>query len=166
MWKKRKKKKILGQRPGTFIITRAPVRLSALVLVPWAPVLERQCVKGQVTSAHAGRLHYERENMCLGTCITTTHLTFPLRYLIDISKHEHGRTSLVVQWLTPHTPSAGGTGSIPGLGTKIPHAARCGQKKNKIKQKYFKNYEHGHSRTNNFAFQLHSSLNLGHLSKC
>ena len=46
-------------------------------------------------------------------------------------------TSLVVQWLTLHTPSAGGPGSIPGQGTiyqmlqlrvrmlqlKIPHAA-------------------------------------------
>ncbi|TEA37484.1 hypothetical protein DBR06_SOUSAS8810006, partial [Sousa chinensis] len=45
--------------------------------------------------------------------------------------------SLVVQWLTVHTPNAGGPGSIPGQGTrshmpqlrvlmlqlKIPHAA-------------------------------------------
>ena len=40
-------------------------------------------------------------------------------------------TSLVVQWLRLHSPSAGGTGSIPGQGTsshiyastKSPHAA-------------------------------------------
>ena len=31
-------------------------------------------------------------------------------------------TSLVVQWLRLHTPNAGGLGSIPGLGTKIPQA--------------------------------------------
>ena len=43
-------------------------------------------------------------------------------------------TSPVVQWL--RLPSnAGGAGSITGLGTKIPHAARCGQKqKNKQKE--------------------------------
>ena len=33
-----------------------------------------------------------------------------------------GRYSLVVQWLELHTFTAGGTGSISGQGTKIPHA--------------------------------------------
>ena len=37
--------------------------------------------------------------------------------------------SLVVQWLGLHTSAAGGTGSISGQGTKIPHALRCSQKK-------------------------------------
>ena len=32
------------------------------------------------------------------------------------------RISLVVQWLRLCTPNAGDTGSIPGWGTKIPHA--------------------------------------------
>ena len=40
-------------------------------------------------------------------------------------------TFLEVQWLRLHTPNAGGTGSIPGRGSKIPHAMRCGQKKKK-----------------------------------
>ena len=31
--------------------------------------------------------------------------------------------SLVVQWLRLHASTAGGMGSIPGRGTKIPHAA-------------------------------------------
>ena len=31
--------------------------------------------------------------------------------------------SLAVQWLGLHTSTAGGTGSIPGWGTKIPQAA-------------------------------------------
>ena len=33
------------------------------------------------------------------------------------------RTSVAIQWLRLHVPSAGGTGSIPGWGTEIPHAA-------------------------------------------
>ena len=39
-------------------------------------------------------------------------------------------TSLVVQRLRLRASTAGGTGSIPGRGTKIPHAAWRGQKKN------------------------------------
>ena len=40
-------------------------------------------------------------------------------------------TSLAVQWLGLCAPNAGGTGSIPGRGTKIPHAAQCSLKKKK-----------------------------------
>ena len=36
--------------------------------------------------------------------------------------------SLVVQWLRPHTFNAGGTGSIPDQGTKIPHTSWHSQK--------------------------------------
>ena len=36
-------------------------------------------------------------------------------------------TSLVVQWLRLHVPTAGGMGSILGQGTKIPHASWFGQ---------------------------------------
>ena len=39
------------------------------------------------------------------------------------------RTSLVVQWLRLCASMAGGTGLIPGWGTKIPHAAWHSQKK-------------------------------------
>ena len=38
-------------------------------------------------------------------------------------------TSLVVQRLRLRASSAGDAGSIPGRGTKIPHAARHGQNK-------------------------------------
>ena len=38
-------------------------------------------------------------------------------------------TSLVAQWVRLRAPNAGGPGSIPGQGTKIPHAMPCGQKK-------------------------------------
>ena len=47
----------------------------------------------------------------------------------------HG-TSLVVQWLRLHIPHAGGTGSIPSRGTKIPHAKRRGRKKKKGLQSF------------------------------
>ena len=36
-------------------------------------------------------------------------------------------TSLVVQRLRLHAFDAGDVGSIPGLGTKIPHAVQCSQ---------------------------------------
>ena len=35
--------------------------------------------------------------------------------------------TLVVQWLRPHTPNAGGMGSIPGGRTKVPYATRHSQ---------------------------------------
>ena len=35
----------------------------------------------------------------------------------------------MVQWLRLPAPTAGGTDSIPGGGTKIPHATRCWGKK-------------------------------------
>ena len=41
--------------------------------------------------------------------------------------------SLVVQWLRLCASTAGDAGSIPGQGTKIPHAGRHCQIKNKIK---------------------------------
>ena len=47
-------------------------------------------------------------------------------------------TSLVVQWLRLHASTAVGAGSIPGQGTKIPHATQHGQtKKEKEKEKRY-----------------------------
>ena len=37
--------------------------------------------------------------------------------------------SLEFQWLRCHASTAGGIGSIPGQGTKIPHATQSSQKK-------------------------------------
>ena len=42
--------------------------------------------------------------------------------------------SPVVQWLGLSALTAGGPGSIPGPGTKIPQAMRCGKKKKKVHQ--------------------------------
>ena len=39
------------------------------------------------------------------------------------------RTSLAVQWLRLDASNAGGLDSILGLGTRIPRAMGCGQKK-------------------------------------
>ena len=44
------------------------------------------------------------------------------------SKITEKRDSLEVQWLRLHASNAGGEGSVPGWGTKIPHATRHGQK--------------------------------------
>ena len=41
------------------------------------------------------------------------------------------RTSLAVQWLRFHASNAGGMGSIPDLGIKIPHAMWPSKKKKK-----------------------------------
>ena len=51
-----------------------------------------------------------------------------------VSKKSLPGTSLVVQWLRLHASNARSTGSIPGQGTKIPHATRCGQKTKKTNE--------------------------------
>ena len=45
------------------------------------------------------------------------------------SKGTLPETSLAFGWLRLRSPTAGGTGSIPGRGAKIPEAARCGPRK-------------------------------------
>ena len=52
------------------------------------------------------------------------------RYCICVKKHCVGN-SLVVQWLGLCAFTAESLGSVPGWGTKIPQAVRCGQKKKK-----------------------------------
>ena len=49
-------------------------------------------------------------------------------------KNDVTRTSLAVQWLRPHASFAGGRGSIPGQGAKIPQIVWQGQKKKSILQ--------------------------------
>ena len=41
----------------------------------------------------------------------------------------------MVQWLRLLAVNAGGTGSIPGRGTKVPRATWCGPKKKKKKKR-------------------------------
>ena len=49
-------------------------------------------------------------------------------------------TSLAVQWLRLCASTAVGAGSIPGQGTKSPHAAWCSQKKKKKNTTVFGGY--------------------------
>ena len=44
-------------------------------------------------------------------------------FTVKESKEREDDTSLVVQWLRPHAPNAGGTSSIPVQGTKSLHVA-------------------------------------------
>ena len=44
-----------------------------------------------------------------------------------LQQNNTSRTSLVVQQLKLLASNTGGVGLIPGQGTKIPHAERCGQ---------------------------------------
>ena len=53
----------------------------------------------------------------------------------DPHKTPDAGTLVVVRWLRLHAASAGDLGSIPGQGTKISHAAQCGQKIKKINLK-------------------------------
>ena len=45
---------------------------------------------------------------------------------------------MVVQWLRLHASNLGGVGSIPGQGTKIPHAKRCIQTNIRLEAKLLK----------------------------
>ena len=70
------------------------------------------------------------QSQCLATWVashgnTTQHTTLDRLFL----RRNNSGTSLVVQWLELCTSTAGGTGLIPGWGTKIPHSTWCSQKK-------------------------------------
>ena len=61
-------------------------------------------------------------------------IPFGQLYFQEVLKFSDGN-SLMVQWLGFRPSTAGGTGLIPGGGTKIPHAKWHGQKKEKGKRK-------------------------------
>ena len=60
-----------------------------------------------------------------------SHPLFTLRQRDTLIRTVGVGTSLADQWLRLHASTVGGVGLIPGEGTKIPHAMRCSQKKNK-----------------------------------
>ena len=55
-------------------------------------------------------------------------------------KNYNFRTSLAVQWLGLQASTAGGTGLIPGRGTRILHGMQCGQKNNNNNNKKLQLY--------------------------
>ena len=61
-----------------------------------------------------------------------------MNILLAAVKEENLGNFLVVQWLGPRTSTAGGTGSIPGQGTKIPQAVQPKKKKKRKKEKNLK----------------------------
>ena len=72
----------------------------------------------------------EQFNSCLRDTVIKK-----LFLLFSSSTLRKSRTSLVVQWLRHYASIVGGTDSVPGQGTKIPHATLCGKKKKNRKQK-------------------------------
>ena len=48
-------------------------------------------------------------------------------HILEQVKKEWAGTSLAIQWLRLCVSTAGGTGSIPGRGTKIPPQKKSGQ---------------------------------------
>ena len=79
---------------------------------------------------------------------------FSILFILCMLKFFHAGTSLAVQWLRLHASNAGGTGSIPGWGTKIPHPTCCGLK-NKKKPKIFSMLKKGF-----FCFLIEAPLHL------
>ena len=65
-------------------------------------------------------------------------------------KHMHAGNSLAVQWLGHRASTVGGTGSIPGQGTKILHAVQCGQNKTK--------HMHAHLHTTHTYTRVHTYI--------
>ena len=63
--------------------------------------------------------------------VSTDHRT---QQLPSVPQDDALGTSLAVQWLRLSAANAGGAGSSPGWGTKIPHATQQGQKKPHKKQ--------------------------------
>ena len=71
--------------------------------------------------------------------------------LCVIKTHRSG-TSLAAQWLRLHASSAGSISSIPGRGTKIPHAVQPKKKtQNKTKKHVDPNHTHTHTHTHTFT---------------
>ena len=57
---------------------------------------------------------------------------FPTQKSIEEKKKINSGNSLAVHWLRLHDSTAGGAGSIPGQGTKIPHVCGVAKKKKSI----------------------------------
>ena len=65
----------------------------------------------------------DRQGMCLFVMeFFTSH-----HYEPSLVKNKRTGISLEVQWLRLRASTEGDTGSVPGQGTKILHAAQCGQ---------------------------------------
>ena len=68
-------------------------------------------------------------NSKVSFCLILVPFIFLSLFEVVNSKFINLGNSLVVQWFGLHASTAGGTGPIPGRGTKTQHAVRWGQKK-------------------------------------
>ena len=76
------------------------------------------------------------ENIMLGEMSgRERQVLYVITYMWNLKNKTNDGTSLVVQCSRLCASNAGGTGSIPGWGTKISHAVQRGQKKKKKKKK-------------------------------
>ena len=69
------------------------------------------------TTSFGHKLGYSENNL------TASFLSAVYSFIFFLQKATRG-TSLVAQWLRLHASIAGGMGSIPGRGAKIPRAAK------------------------------------------
>ena len=76
-----------------------------------------------------------RKGNCWWECKLVQPLWKTIWRFLNKLKIDLPGNSLAVQWLGLHASTAGVTGSIPGWGTKIPHATWQSQKKKKKRKK-------------------------------
>ena len=88
---------------------------------PWA----RNHLKHRIQVSCCGNVSREANGDWAG-CLLETWTLIKFFFFLN-------GTYPVVQWLKLYASNSGGIGSIPGQGTKIPHATQCHQKKWKIK---------------------------------
>ena len=76
-----------------------------------------------------GRRHLVLPENGVGSFSSTNHASWCHAFLLFLLLLlTPSGTSLEVQWLGPHASTAGGVGSTPGWGNKIPHAVLCDRK--------------------------------------
>ena len=109
-------------------------------MVPWAMRprgWERDCCLNEETTVNeifqVGKIAFNDGTYNLQASATKeSRIEQSVGSHIQTIKNKSQGTSLVVQWVRLGASTTGGTSSIPGQGTKIPHAMWQGQKK-KIK---------------------------------
>ena len=99
--------------------------LSSTGCVQCKPLNEGACMRSQVVSSLQKQM-IPKSNVHVWADSDPPASKWPLQTLAP-------GTSLAVWWLGLRAFNARGMGLIPGQGTKIPHAAWCGQKKTKTK---------------------------------
>ena len=115
-----------------FIILQLIIILWTVYNLYFLPILKISARSMNTVTSSKGRFHLHQ--WLLWTSGSTLYcLIFPEVMMLSTSREKkiirnNEQGLLVVQCLRLSVPSAGDTASIPGRGTKIPHAALLGQK--------------------------------------